>query len=211
MLRTDARVSRQARWVMGAIPFLILVLTYLWGAQHLRALQNDDQGQGTVSVKLMPLPSDMWEGIQSVVKPNDKGDRTIVLDTWASMRRFAVGMAIVALGIVVGLYMGTFPVIEAFLHDFFVFVDKVPPLLLLPILFLVFDVGELSKVALVVIGVMPGVVLDAYARAKEISREQFYKAQTLGASEMEIPWSIVLPQILPKMLGTLRLNFKAAW
>src|SRR5208337_152887 len=103
-------------------------------------------------------------------------------------------------GTIVGLYMGTFPVVKALLYRFMVVVDKVPPLLLLPILFIVFDVGEVSKIALIVIGVSAGIALDAYARVTEIQREQFFKAQTLGASESEIAWCIVLPQIFPKVI-----------
>jgi NitT/TauT family transport system permease protein len=193
------------------LPFLLVACLYLWGSHHLRQVERTEGGQAAASSKLMPEPGEMVDGFVSTIKEDPKGDRRLVLDTVASLKRFGIGMAIVFLGIFIGLYMGTLPFVEALLHRFFVFWDKVPPLLLLPILFLVFDIGELSKVALVVIGVLPGVVLDAYMRTKEISREQFYKAQTLGASEAEIPWAVVLPQIFPKMLGSLRLNFKAAW
>ncbi len=211
MFRTDSKLPSRTRMLLSIVPFLILVCLYLWGAHHLREAAQQDGGQAVASTKLMPLPSEMAEGLKSTIVEDSKGERKLVLDTWASLKRFGVGMLIVSFGVIIGLYMGCFPLCESFLHRFMVYLDKVPPLLLLPILFLVFDVGELAKVALVVIGVLPGVVLDAYARSKEISREQFYKAQTLGASEAEIPWCIVLPQILPKMLGTLRLNFKAAW
>jgi NitT/TauT family transport system permease protein len=60
-----------------------------------------------------------------------------------------------------------------------------------------------------VLGVFPTVALDAYLRAKAMPREQIHKAQTLGASEHEIAYRIVLPQLFPKMLDTLRLNLKA--
>ena len=210
--RTDARLPRWADVVLGILPFVILVATYLWGCYHLRDLEATNTDSATASSRLMPLPAEMMDGFKrSALEKDSRGDYRLWLDTWASTRRFAIGMAFVAVGVVIGLYMGTFPIVESLLYRFFVFADKVPPLLLLPILFIVFDVGELSKIALVVIGVLPGVVLDAHRRTREIPHEQFYKAQTLGASESEIAWSVIFPQILPKMLGTLRLNFKAAW
>lgn len=135
----------------------------------------------------------------------------LVLDSAASLQRFGIGLGIVALGVVLGLYMGTFPILESFFYWFFIFIDKVPPLLILPVLVIYLGVGEESKVALVVLGVMPGVVLEAYNRTKEIAVQQRHKGHTLGASESEIAWVIYFPQILPKMLAALRANFKAAW
>jgi NitT/TauT family transport system permease protein len=210
--RTDTRLPRWADVVLGIMPFVILIAVYIGGAYHLRDLEAHATEEATASSRLMPLPSEMWDGFnRSAFEKDAKGDYRLWLDTGASCTRFAIGMSIVAFGVIIGLYMGTFPLVESLLYRFFVFADKVPPLLLLPILFIVFDVGELSKIALVVIGVLPGVVLDACQRTREIPHEQFYKAQTLGASESEIAWSVIFPQILPKMLGTLRLNFKAAW
>lgn len=212
MFRTDSKLPKWQAIVLGLLPFVLLIGLYMFEAHHIRELEAQGGPTATASSKLVPTFSQMWDGFKSAAFERDsKGDLRLWVDLWASLQRFAIGMAFVALGVIVGLYMGVFPFFESLLYRFFVFLDKVPPLLLLPILFIIFDVGELSKVALVVIGVFPGVVLDAYLKAKEIQREQFYKAQTLGASEQEIAWSVVFPQILPKMIDTLRLNFKAAW
>lgn len=211
MFRTDSKLPRWS-WLLGMLPFIIMIALYLGGAQHLRQVEASDTEDAAASSKLMPMPMEMWDGFKrSALEKDSKGEYRLWLDTAASTQRFGIGMGIVAFGVIIGLYMGTFPLIEALFYRFFVFADKVPPLLLLPVLFIVFDVGELSKIALVVIGVLPGVVLDACQRTKEVPREQFYKAQTLGASETEIAWCVVFPQILPKMLSTLRLSFKAAW
>jgi NitT/TauT family transport system permease protein len=212
VFRTDSKVPLWANWLLGVLPFIIMISLYMGGAYYLRDQEVHNQESATASSKLMPLPGEMWQGFKrAALEPDSDGDYRLWLDTAASTQRFGIGMAIVSLGVIIGLYMGTFPIMEALLYRFFVFADKVPPLLILPILFIVFDVGELSKIALVVIGVLPGVVLDACARTKEVPREQFYKAQTLGASEPEIAWCVIFPQILPRMLATLRLNFKAAW
>jgi len=82
-------------------------------------------------------------------------------------------------------------------------------LALLPILFIVFGLGEMSKIALIVIGVMPTIILDTYLKAREVPREQISKALTLDASNAEVLYRIVLPKIFPKVLDTIRLNFKA--
>ncbi len=212
MLRTDTVLSTWTKLILSLIPFVLVIMMYIGGAYYLRYEEAHQNEEATASSKLMPLPAEMWDGfVRSAFEEDRDGERRLVVDTTASLQRFGLGIFFVSFGVIIGLFMGTFPVISALFYRFFVFFDKVPPLLLLPILFIIFDVGELSKVALVVLGVLPGVVLDAYQRTKEIPREQIYKAQTLGASEWEIAWNIIFPQILPKMLGTLRLNFKAAW
>lgn len=215
MFRTeDSKLPGWAKLALGLLPFVLVILAYWWGAHHLRDLAaNAASGEATASPKLMPLASEMWEGFKRLaINPDFKGQLRLWLDTLASVQRFAMGMIVVAFGgIILGLYMGTFPIISIVFHRFFVFLDKIPPMLLLPIVFLTVGTDELAKVAIVVIGVLPGVVLDAQMKVKEIQKEQFHKAQTLGATETEIAWNVVFPQIWPKMLGTLRLNFKAAW
>jgi len=212
MLRYDSKVPVWAWLLLGLLPFILLGAAYLYGANHLRYLEEHGGDEATASSKLMPQPSEMWDGFQrSAMEKDSRGEYRLWLDTWASLRRFGIGMAFVALGVIIGLYMGTYPFIDALFYRFFVFVKNVPPLLLLPLLFIYLDVGELSKIALVIIGVLPAVVLDARKRTQEIPREELYKATSLGASNQAIAWSINFPQILPRMIGTLRLNFQAAW
>ncbi|MBI3273592.1 MAG: ABC transporter permease subunit, partial [Candidatus Colwellbacteria bacterium] len=92
-------------------------------------------------------------------------------------------------------------------YQFVVFFNKIPALVLLPIIFILFGLDELSKIALIVIGVMPAIALDTYLRVKEIPREQIIKGFTLGATDFEIVYRIIFPQIFPKVLNTIRLNF----
>ena len=213
MFRTDTKMPPWLAWVLAILPFVLLAAFYLWGADYLRYLaEHAADGQSTASPKLMPLVSEMLDGLRRVaLEPDGQGEFRLWSDTVATVSRFATGMFFVSFGVIIGLYTGTFPIVNALHFRFFLFLDKVPPLLLLPVIFLAFGTDEFSKVMLVVIGVLPGVVIDAQMRTKEIRREQIQKAQTLGASEQEIAWTVIFPQILPKMLGTLRLNFKAAW
>lgn len=211
LMRTDSKIPIWLKWVLGLLPFILVIALWLWGSHYLRYMETNFPDVEVASSKLMPLPSEMWDGFVRTVEPDNHGDRRLVLDTVASLERFSIGLGIVALGVFIGLYMGTFPIIEALLYRFFICVDLVPPLLLLPIFVIVLGVGEESKIALVVMGVMPGVVLEAFKRTKEIAQEQIFKAQTLAATESEIAWLILFPQILPKMIGALRASFKSAW
>jgi NitT/TauT family transport system permease protein len=87
----------------------------------------------------------------------------------------------------------------------------IPPLALLPILFIVFGLGELSKVVLIVIGITPFLIRDLSQRTLDIPRELIVKAETLGASSSVIALRVALPQIMPRLVQAVRLSLGPAW
>jgi len=203
VFKVDARPSARARLILPVVPFALFLGAYLTMA-YLR--HAEDPGD-----KVMPVLAQLWDGLVRAVTEGDRaGEIRLWADTFASARRFAIAMAFVLTGVVLGVHMGVFPVIEATFHRFLTFFDKIPAVAVLPILFIVFGTDELSKVALIVIGAFPTVALDAHLRAREVPQELIHKAKTLGASEFEIVYRVVFPQVLPRALDTLRLNFKAA-
>ena len=82
---------------------------------------------------------------------------------------------------------------------------------LLPILFIVFGLGELSKVALIIFGVAPFIARDIQRCTQEIPKEQLIKAQTLGASTWHILVRVLIPQLLPRLINAIRLSLGAGW
>ena len=87
----------------------------------------------------------------------------------------------------------------------------IPPMAILPILFIVFGLGELSKVVLIVIGVAPFLVRDLALAVGALPREQLVKAQTLGASTWQIAIRVVLPQVMPRLIEAVRLSLGPAF
>jgi NitT/TauT family transport system permease protein len=87
----------------------------------------------------------------------------------------------------------------------------IPPLAILPILFIVAGLGELAKVLLIIIGVAPIIVRDLALRTADLPREQMIKAQTLGASTWQLIVRVVLPQMWPRLIDALRLSLGSAW
>lgn len=138
-----------------------------------------------------------------------QGESLLWQDTKASGKRILISMIFIFAGIYIGLFMGAFPYAEKVLYRFVLFFDKVPAIAVLPILFIVFGLGETSKIALIVIGVAPTIILDTYLKVKEVHDEQLVKGMTLGASQNEVVFRIIFPQIIPKVLDTVRLNFKS--
>jgi NitT/TauT family transport system permease protein len=130
-------------------------------------------------------------------------------DTLATSRRFVYSILLLIPAVLVGLHMGLFPYVGVFFLRFILFFDKIVALSLLPILFIVFGIDELSKIMLIVIGVTPTIILDTFNLTKGVPNEQLVKAFTLGANDFDVAYRVVMRQILPRVLNSIRLNLKA--
>jgi len=115
------------------------------------------------------------------------------------------------IGLILGLALGAVPVVRAALAPFVGAVAMIPPLAVLPILFILLGLGEVAKITLITIGIVPCLVRDLSMRAAELPTEQLIKAQTLGASSWQLVIRIILPQMWPRLIDSLRLNMGSAW
>src|SRR5580658_2193430 len=130
-------------------------------------------------------------------------------DTKATSRRFIYSMLLLIPAVLLGLHMGLFPYVGAFFLRFVLFFDKIVALSLLPILFIAFGIDELAKVMLIVIGVTPTIILDTFNLTRAVPAEQVVKAFTLGAGDFDTAYRVVLKQIMPRVLNSIRLNLKS--
>jgi len=87
----------------------------------------------------------------------------------------------------------------------------IPPVAILPVLFIIFGLGETSKIVLIVIGITPFLVRDLAAFIAALPTEQIIKAQTLGAGTWLLTIRVALPQMLPRLIDGLRLSLGPAW
>jgi NitT/TauT family transport system permease protein len=202
----NTRPSRSALLGLAVLPFALLVAAYLGGSAARLALNADD--------KLLPALTSIADAINRMAFLPDArtGDYLLWSDTGASLARLFTALGIsTALALVVGMIVGMFPYVRALLAPFIATISMVPPLALLPILFIVLGLGETSKITLIVIGVAPAIIRDLALRVMELPREQITKAETLGGSSWQIALRVVLPQILPRLLTCLRLQLGPAW
>jgi NitT/TauT family transport system permease protein len=173
--------------------------------------------------RVVPSISQLYQGIKgAVLEPAEEDDlldenasiyqrlthSMLAKDTLSSSGRFFGALLLLIPAILIGLHMAVFPYAESILLRFILFFDKIVALSLLPILFIAFGIGDWAKVMLMVIGVAPTLMLDTYNLAKAVPREQIVKAFTLKSTNMDVAYRIILKQILPQILNSVRLNLK---
>ncbi len=198
--------DRGSRLWLGLLPFVLMLIAYLI-ASAARLADNP-------SDKLLPSLASMGAAIYQMAFVPDARSGNLLwwVDTGASLIRLGWGLGIsAALGLIVGIGVGITPLFRAGLSPFVAGLSLIPPMAILPILFIVFGLGELSKVVLIVFGIAPVIIRDIQQRVEELPTEQIVRAQTLGASTPSLVLRVVLPQVLPRLVDALRLSLGAAW
>lgn len=201
-----AKPSGRLRIFLTALPFVITLAVYITASQVRHA---DNPGD-----KILPTFSQMGEAVHRMAFEVDQrtGERLMLTDTVSSLRRIIIGIiAASLLGLIFGLNMGLFPGVEALSSVFITFISIIPPLSILPILFITLGVDEFAKIMLIFIGTFPLICRDIYLAVKKIPVEQVTKALTLGASQFQATYGIIMPQVIPRLIDTTRLSFGAAW
>ena len=192
--------------VLSMMPFVLLIVAYLAASSARLAANPGD--------KLLPSPATFAATIHRYALEEDERTGEILLwsDTAASLERLLIALGLSALlGVTFGVAIGVIPYLRATFAPFVAALSLIPPLAILPILFIVAGLGELAKVLLIVIGVAPVIVRDLAFRIQELPSEQMIKAQTLGASTWQLILRVVLPQTWPRLIDALRLSLGAAW
>lgn len=198
-------MGRTRRVLLGATPFVLLLGLYAYFSYQ-RHLDNPMD-------RLMPSFAQLGAGLQEITTEDPRtGTIWLWTDTEASLIRLAKGMGFgVLIAVVLGALAGIFSTLRALVQPLTTALAKVPPLALLPIVFIFLGVEEGSKVVLIALGIAPTLSNDVLLAASAVPRETVVKGYTLGASTPEVVVKVILPQILPRIFDSIRLTIGPAW
>ncbi len=197
--------NQSLRWFLILVPFVATIVAYM--------LASDARLDANAQDKLLPSLSTIGNTIYRLAFVADPRTNQYLLwvDTFASLSRLLPALVIsVAIGLVVGVVIGLVPTARAIFGPFMDVISFVPPLSLLPILFIAMGLGETTKILLLVIGITPFLIRTMAMRVGDLPREQLIKAQSLGGSSWLIARKIVVPQLLPHLLDAARLSIGPA-
>lgn len=198
--------SKPLSLFLSLLPFVVALFFY-WNASNVRLAENPND-------KLLPSFSQISSAVDRLAFNEDKRTGKYIFweDTSASLYRIGLGIVIsAAVGLLIGLLTGLIPLARSNLSPVVTIISLIPPMAILPILFITFGLDELAKVMLIIIGTAPVIIRDMQSKVLQLPAEQLIKAQTLGASTWLVTIRVVLPQILPRLLSSMRLSLGAAW
>ncbi|WP_219906117.1 ABC transporter permease [Photobacterium angustum] len=188
------------------IPFVVLIGLY-FVASYYRHLSNE-------SDKLLPTLSQMVDALMRMAFVQDRrsGDYLLLTDAYHSLYRIFTGVFLASVtALLIGLNMGLYKGFKAFSNPLVTFIAMIPPLSILPIIFIAFGVGDFGKIMLIFIGTAPIMARDVSLYVSSIKKETIIKAQTLGAKDLDVTYRIIMPMVIPKLIDSIRLSLGSAW
>ncbi|HEV2127814.1 MAG TPA: ABC transporter permease [Thermomicrobiales bacterium] len=148
-----------------------------------------------------PAPTSLWSTFVELLTEGD-----LLTDIWLSTVRILGGFLLGSIpGIVLGLAMGLFWPVRVFLMPLAAALYAIPKIAILPLVMIIFGIGEASKFMIVALSIFFLVVLNTMSGVLEIDRTFRDVARNLGASRLELFTTVALPGALPSIFTGLRL------
>lgn len=196
MIRPLEPVAPWARVVLGLAFFVLFVAAWSWATFG-----------GHVSPTFLADPLTMLEdGWLLLTRYGFLAD--IGMTVWRVVGGFVLA-AVVAVPL--GILMGTYKAVEAFLEPFVSFARYLPASAFIPLLILWAGIGEGQKLAVIFIGSVFQIILMVAGAVGGVRRDLVEAARTLGASDRGIVLRVLLPASAPSIAEILRLVLGWAW
>ncbi len=198
--RTDAvkrpgRILRGREWVLA--PVIIVAALVLWEVLW---------RTGRISPLFFPGPSYVARTVGRLVASGD-----LVEALGATVRRLVLGFMLGAVpALLLGLAMGRSRGLRSVMDPLVASAHPVPKIAILPLIMLLFGIGEISKVVLVALGAFFPVLINTVAGVRQISPVHFEVAENYGADWFKVLTRVLLPGSLPMILAGVRLGINIA-
>lgn len=114
-------------------------------------------------------------------------------------------------GIAIGIVMGWNETMNRTLHPVFSLLYPIPALGWLPLLMIWVGIGEMLPILIIFICSFFPILYNTVTGIRGVSRDFIKAAKTLGASDIRILMTVLLPIALPNIFTGLRLEAGMAW
>lgn len=158
-----------------------------------------------IHMRVLPKPTDIYLNIGSIFSEK------IYIHVLVSLYRVGYGLSIsLFIGILIGLLMAYSKVWNKILNPLVYFTYPIPKTALLPVVMLLFGLGDLSKIFIIVLILVFQIIVAVRDSVLNIPSETYNPLRSLGASKLQIFTHITLPAILPELLTSVRLSIGTA-
>ena len=158
-----------------------------------------------VNMKILPRPTEVYLNMFEL------SNQELYKHVFVSLYRVSSGIMIsLIIGSLIGLLMAYSKTWNKILNPLVYFTYPIPKTALLPIVMLLYGLGDKSKIIIIVLILVFQIIVAVRDAALNIPYETYNPIRSLGASKLQIFSHITLPAILPELLTTLRLSIGTA-
>jgi NitT/TauT family transport system permease protein len=162
---------------------------------------------GFVKPTFLPKPGEVLDTTLRLA-----ADGTLWEHTYSSAQVVVIGFVLSSIvAVPLGLTMGTYRVVQAFLDPLVNFIRYLPVTSFVPLFILWIGIGIEQRVAVIVFGIFFQQLVMIADAARSVPRDLVNAAYTLGTRRRETVWHIVFPATLPNVFDVLRVTMGWAW
>ncbi|MEN3277610.1 MAG: NitT/TauT family transport system permease protein [Massilia sp.] len=157
---------------------------------------------GFIDTRFFPAPTSIFQTLLVLAESGE-----LWANTWASLQRLFWGFLVGGVpALVIGVLMGLYRPLRAVVDPLIAATYPVPKSALMPLLLLIFGLGEGSKIAMVAIGVFFPVLINAVTGVREINKIYLDVGSNFKASRWQVFRTIAVPGALPFIMTGIKLG-----
>lgn len=161
---------------------------------------------GWANELFLPKPQAVWAAFVKTMTKGYQG-ATLLQHLGASLYRILLAFALACLvGIPLGVFMGVSRNARALLNPLIEFYRPLPPLGLYTLLVMWLGIGESSKLSLLFLAGLPGIVISTIQAVTSVDPVYVRAAQSLGATRRHLLFHVYLPAAGPLILAGMRIS-----
>ena len=156
---------------------------------------------GLLDIRFFPPPSKIFVVLREMMATGELFEHLSI-----SLQRISLGFLLGAIpGIILGLLIGWFRGVKAFADPIIAATYPIPKISLLPLLLVIFGIGETSKVVTVAIAGFFLVLITTAHGVTQIDHVLLQAAENYGAKRWKLFSKVILPASMPSIFTGLRL------
>lgn len=193
----DTRLKKGLRleWWLPAAIVVVALMVWEWQVRS-----------GGLSALFFPAPSTI---ARTLIRLLTNGE--LAVNVGATLSRLLLGFALGGLpALILGMAMGWSRRLRAVVDPFIAAAHPVPKIAVLPLIMIIFGIGESSKVVVVAVAIFFPMLINTMAGVRQISPIYFEVAENYGASLFKVFTRVVVPGSLPLVLTGARLALNVA-
>lgn len=187
---TSGKILKKSAEMFAAI----VIITVLW---YVLAVY--------VSNQMLPTP---WEAVTEFIRLIKS---TLWVHFYISTYRVILSLLLsLVVAVPLGLIIGREQILDRYISPVIYFLYPIPKIVFLPIVFLLFGLGDFPKIFMIGLIVTFQILVTTRDAAKGVPVQSIHSMTSLGASKWHIYYHVIWPACLPKIMTALRVSLGTA-
>ncbi|WP_092177464.1 ABC transporter permease [Bosea sp. OK403] len=198
-------------WQIGILAVALGIWEWGYGLRSVAALKPFVPG--ILDPYFVSKPSMIWTSFLKLSCFGDaagfgacfaRNDNNLWLALLVTLKNMWWGFALgTASGVLCGLILGRSDYLSRIFQPYVVAMNSVPRIALVPLIILMFGLGDMSKIVTAWIVVFFVVFFNTFEGTRAVDRDQIAAARLLGASELTVLRTVVVPSALAWVFASL--------